>query len=243
MIFRVPVEFKSLLAVLLLLLVGDIFASKNEAGCQSAVMEKVEQYRHYILSGDVEGISASINYPVKASIGGSKANIIDETVLKALWNFIFTESLVELVNVSDACSLAKEWDLDIANHKIQSLVIFYDEEDARYSYSGITSEKALLDFLNTVIKAASNKDYQQLPGFFKYPFTIRYGDKEKIISNRQDFNKYVDDIIDSDFIRVIKKALDEDDFVQHPKGLMLNERGDIWVFEVYGKLLLQPVDF
>ena len=244
MIFKVSAEFKSFLFGLLLLLASDIFASEKEVECRPEVMEKVGQYQHYILSGDVEDLSESINYPVKASIGGRKTNISSELVLKskAVWNSIFTERLVDLVNSSDVCSLAKELDLDPVSHKIRSLVIFYDEEDARYSYSGISSEKALLDFLNAVLEAVSDKDYQRLSGFFKYPFVIRCGDNKITISDQQDFNEYADNIIDDDFIAVIKRSLGEDGFVQNPKGLMLNKRGDIWVLEVYGNLLLQPVN-
>ena len=241
MVFRNPAKFKPILFALSLLLAANVYAYEKDVGCSPLIIEKVKQYRHYILSGDVEGLSGSIVYPVKISFAGKKMNILNETVLSKLWRTIITKRFVGLVNSSDVCSLAKELNLDPVSHKIQSLVIFYDEEDSKYSYSYISSERELLDFLNTVIELISNKDYQRLSTLFRYPFATRCGEKTIIIDDRQDFYVYTDDILNDNFIGIIKKSLDEESFFEHPQGLMLNERGDIWVYEIDGELLLLPL--
>ena len=74
------------------------------------------------MSGDVEGLSGSIVYPVKSLLGGKKVNILNETVLSKIWRSIVTKKFVGLVNSSDVCSLAKALNLDPISHKIQSLL-------------------------------------------------------------------------------------------------------------------------
>ena len=74
---------------------------------------------------------------------------------------------------------------------------------------------------------------------FRYPFAIRCDEKTIIINDQQDFYEYADDILNDNFVGIIKKSLDEEKFFEHPQGLRLNKRGDIWVLEIDGELLLQ----
>lgn len=237
-------NLKLFLFVFLLLSGNNTLVSAKEAECSLLLIEKVESYRHYILSGDTESLFRQVSYPVMAWIGSKPRPVRNTRDLNIFWEFIATERFLDLVRESSSCDLVRELNIEPDSYKIRSLAIFYDEEDSEYSYSGITSKRALLRFLRGVLELSTNKDYEQLSTLFRYPFMIRCSGEKITIKNQQQFLKHADNIIDDNFMKIITTAQDEKNLVQHPKGLMLNEIGEIWILEVYGsgKLLLQLVN-
>lgn len=236
------IKTKLIFFILLLLIANDLLAIEAEKyNCEGVNEERVEQYRDYILSGNVALLSRHIRFPVQVVVGGKVVSIRDESFLKITWKVVSTERLLNLVSDAAYCELAKELKMDPVSGNIGSLAIYYDEKDAKYSYSGITSERDLLNFLTMLVKLISEKEYRKLSGFFRYPFAVQGEDDKIVINNGEDFYRYKELIVTNEFISIVTKSLDEENFVQHPIGLMLNEVGDIWVVEVSSGLLIQPV--
>ncbi len=223
---------------LLLCVAVNISASEKETACPPAAAKMAEHYRQAILSGDPEELARSINFPIKALIGGSKVKIRGDRVLKYGWKYIFSKKRMTLIGSLDACGLARELNLDPVSLKIQSLVILYDKEDSEFGYSGIESKKDLTHFINTVIELSAKKDYQQLAPLFRYPIVMWSNNQSVLINNQQEFMENADEIINEWFIDIVTKSFAENAYSQHPRGLMLNQRGDIWVYQINGDFVL-----
>ena len=238
MIFKKYVKPPSIVFALFLLVVINIFASEKETACTPATAKVAEQYRQIILDGDAEELARNINFPITALSYGSKSNFRDDYVLKHGWKAIFSKNRMTLIGSLDACGLAKELNLDPVSLKIQSLVILYDKEDSEFGYSGIESKKDLIRYINTVIELSAKKDYQQLAPLFRYPIVMWSNNQSVLINNQQEFMENADEIINEWFIDIVTKSFAENAYSQHPRGLMLNQRGDIWVYQINGDFVL-----
>ncbi len=225
---------KILLVVFLVLITGCSYAEGLK--CESA-----HEFKELILDESYSDLARIIDFPVQALIGGSQVTISDEVMLKALSKSIFTEYFIASIKGIRDCELAARLNIG-EDYKIASLIISQEENDLRYSKSGITSAKQLDKFIEDVNTYIATKNYSSLSELFKYPFYIAVNDQKVKVETREEFLEYQLSIINTSFLELIAKISKTRGFIPHVNGLMLNRRGDYWIVEVHGRLYLQAVE-
>lgn len=204
--------------------------------------DKVKPYKALILENDPEKLTEYLHFPLDAVLIGSIDTFKYKGIFLKLWKTIFDEQLMEKVKNRDNCKLLEELKIDPETGKITSLIIDYDPEDARLSYASISSVKELNAFLSNFLTKYESKDISGLAPFFKYSFVVYEGETKILVENEKDFKRHSNLILTNKLLNLVNNALKYQEFNQHPMGLMLNERGDVWVQEYDDGLKLQIFD-
>ena len=209
--------------------------------CDSDILSKVERYRGQILNGNLPELTKNIRFPVPLIFAGSIQEW-DPVRLEKYSRSIFHAEFPQELTKADTCDLAQQMKIDPDSGRIQSLVLFYDAEDAKYARSAIGSVRQLNRFMGLAIERMKARDYVALSEMFSYPIRVWVHEVETVVENKRDFAAFGDAIIDDQFLNIVTHAYQTGDYGQHPRGLMLNSRGDIWV-RSYSGMALKFSDF
>ena len=189
-------------------------------------------------------IDKHIQYPVNVLISGRVEKYRDSFELKMDWDYILTEQTLAYINESTNCEIAKTLGLkhDGSTIVITNLVFPQVESDRVLSGYGISSVKAYKQFVSNINAAIKAKDYPSISNSINYPFFIDVDGRSIKVLNSNMFLEYSSYIVSNKFIKLLQAAGDLDTLNKHPKGLMLNQSGDIWIVQVKGELKLDFVD-
>lgn len=224
--------------IILVLLLAFISSYSN---AESSRCESAREFKKLIMDRSYSELPKLIHFPVQALIGGSQVTISDGVMLKALSKSIFTENFIASIKEVDDCELAVKLDIG-EDDKVASLSIIQQKSDLRYSKSGITSEKQLDKFMESVNNYISTENYSSLSELFRYPFFIFVNGHKLKVETKKEFLKYESDIVNASFLALISRISRMKNYIPRMNGLMLNSKGDYWIIEVHGRLYLQPVE-
>ena len=105
----------------------------------------------------------------------------------------------------------------------------------RYDVAGFDDDKAVEKFVSELKSAILAKNSEFVAKRVSYPITVYLNGKTvKNIKNQKEFIEMFDQIFYPDFLQKIKAAKTENLFARYD-GVMLGERGEIWISSIAGQ--------
>lgn len=196
--------------------------------------EKIEAVRNEFLKGNVVALKQRIKFPIRGQVFGSISSIYSET-LDWDWQDLVSQNVILQIRNATHCDLTKYLGLKYVSgdFAITQMIFNSDENDLKYSSSGISSYNTFVEFIDNVNSLVLIKYLDSLAPLFKYPFHASNG---VLISSKTDFHKNHRNIVDDFFIKLFVKAKTETNLHPRVTGIMLNQQGDIWVQQFNGML-------
>lgn len=218
-----------------------IVVNASEVECRSGTftVKYIESLRQAFVSDDVTFFVEEIDFPIKEQTYGSIGNVYKEG-LPIFWKNIATKETKELVSKASYCEIVDIFGLKVSwlgygDPKITQMIFYTDKEDLKYVFSGFVSAKELFDYVENINNLINQRRFNELSSYIEYPV---YDANMKKITNKNDFVKFVEFIVTPKFRTLLKDAKTGKNFILLNQGIMLNERGDVWLVSYVDKGIL-----
>lgn len=209
----------------------------------SHLENKIVNYKKVILGKDYNILAKDINFPIKGQLSnGTTISINTGRAFDKLAKYIFTQGYIDFINTANNCEIAKSFGLLNEEQRITSLIYLFDDEDLKYSKSGISSEKKLNKFIELMFNLVEKRDVIELSKHFYYPFYFLLDNKQIKISNSNDFLLNEQYIITNKFSVLIGDIYTTRKFYTNLDGMKLDKTGNYWIIEKDNKLFIQAIN-
>lgn len=198
---------------------------------------EIESLRSALLGSNFGTIQPLVDFPILAQMDGSIMEF-DDALLESMLPYVLTNDVRLKLKSATACELIEYLGVESTESKytINHLIFYRDEEDLKYSKSGIKSSAELKKFILEVNGFLKSGDYERIGATLDYPFSIHLKGGAVTIHNVEEFMQHKKTIINPQFKSLVQKSINEKNLHQRVTGVMLNERGDIWIQSIKGEL-------
>jgi hypothetical protein len=209
--------------------------SKQLVACEGSKFEvaQLESLRASLLNMDFKPLANAAAFPITVQFDSSLEKA-DEIILGLYLEDIMSPKRRGLIKLSTLCEIVKFLGIesqDDGSIKFTKMVFDYDEEDAKYSHSSISSVKTFHNLIKDINCRLNNGSTDHIGRYLKYPFLINSPFGDLTIKNIDEFLEHKNEVLNDSFRSIMRNALNNDNLKFMPTGVMLNARGDIWIQE------------